>query len=326
MNASESGREVRADRRRWDIVAFGEGLVEFNQDSATGLFRLGHGGDTSNCVIAAARLGARCAYITSIGDDEFGDELLALWKREGVGLDGVRRMPGEATGVYFVHHGAGGHRFTYRRAGSAASKMTAEKVCAAPLRETAWFHLSGISLAIGPGPALAAEAASEIATRHGARVCFDLNYRPALQTTTDALRAARRLLVQGPLFLVSVDEAEQVLSLTSPRDIVKWGHDHGASSVVVKDGARGCVLSDGTGVSECEGLGVQAVDATGAGDCFAGACLYRLAMGDDLPAAARFANVAAALSTRGYGAVAPLPTAAAVEAALSAMGVRTGTP
>jgi 2-dehydro-3-deoxygluconokinase len=49
------------------------------------------------------------------------------------------------------------------------------------------------------------------------------------------------------------------------------------------------------------------VDATGAGDCFAGAVLARLAAGDDVPRAARAANVAAALSTQGVGAVAPLP-------------------
>ena len=52
---------------------------------------------------------------------------------------------------------------------------------------------------------------------------------------------------------------------------------------------------------------VQPVDATGAGDCYAGALLARLSAGDDLPQAARAANVAAALSTQGYGAVAPIP-------------------
>src|SRR5919108_324409 len=61
---------------------------------------------------------------------------------------------------------------------------------------------------------------------------------------------------------------------------------------------------------------VKAVDATGAGDTFDGAFLARLLAGDDLRKAAHYANVAAALSTRGYGAVTPIPRAAEVLAEL----------
>jgi 2-dehydro-3-deoxygluconokinase len=58
------------------------------------------------------------------------------------------------------------------------------------------------------------------------------------------------------------------------------------------------------------------VDATGAGDCFDGSLLARLAAGDALADAVRYANASAALSTLGHGAVAPIPTAAQVRAAL----------
>jgi 2-dehydro-3-deoxygluconokinase len=62
---------------------------------------------------------------------------------------------------------------------------------------------------------------------------------------------------------------------------------------------------------------VKAIDATGAGDCFAGNLLARLALGDDLTTAARYANAAAALSVQGFGAVAPLPLPKAVHALLA---------
>ena len=55
------------------------------------------------------------------------------------------------------------------------------------------------------------------------------------------------------------------------------------------------------------GLRVQALDATGAGDCFAGNLLARLAAGQHLVEASCYANAAAAVSVQGYGAVAPLP-------------------
>jgi len=62
---------------------------------------------------------------------------------------------------------------------------------------------------------------------------------------------------------------------------------------------------------------VTPVDATGAGDCFAGTLLARLGAGDDIVAAARAANVAAALSTLGVGAVTPLPRWDQVRAVLA---------
>ena len=58
------------------------------------------------------------------------------------------------------------------------------------------------------------------------------------------------------------------------------------------------------------------MDATGAGDTFGGALLARLVAGDDLPGAARYAVVASALSTEGYGAVEPIPRAERVRAVL----------
>jgi 2-dehydro-3-deoxygluconokinase len=62
---------------------------------------------------------------------------------------------------------------------------------------------------------------------------------------------------------------------------------------------------------------VDAVDATGAGDTFCGSFLARIILGDAPEAALRYANAAAALSTTGYGAVAPIPRRAAVEALLA---------
>lgn len=86
--------------------------------------------------------------------------------------------------------------------------------------------------------------------------------------------------------------------------------------MVLKLGAEGCLVSDGERREHVPGHRVAAVDATGAGDCFDGAFATRILAGDDAVAAARFANVAAALATTGFGAVAPLPTQQAVAAAL----------
>src|SRR5271165_6426232 len=67
-----------------DLLAIGEALIELNQPREGAPFVQGFGGDTSNAMIAAARLGADAAYFTAVGADAFGQALAELWRREGV--------------------------------------------------------------------------------------------------------------------------------------------------------------------------------------------------------------------------------------------------
>jgi 2-dehydro-3-deoxygluconokinase len=294
--------------KTWDVVGLGEPLIEFNRRRPEEpLYWMGFGGDTSNCTIAASRLGARCAYITQIGDDDFGAELLSLWRRENVATDGVRVVPGATTGMYFVSHGPAGHRFSYRRSGSAASRMTPDTLPQALIAAARYLHCSGISQAISDSARETVARAIEIAKAHGTRVSHDLNYRPALVSAPMALETLRQTLPHCDLFLPSIDEIVALAGIEDPEAIVRWSHDQGARQVVLKLGARGCLVSDGAGTTPLAGVAVNAVDATGAGDCFAGACLAELARGGSLVEAARVANAAAAISTQGYGAIDPLP-------------------
>lgn len=299
-----------------DVVALGEAMVELNQRDGEH-YTAGFGGDTSNCAIAAARMGARTAYLTQVGDDLFGDDLLALWTREGIDTRGVVRLPGAETGLYFVTHGPAGHRFSYRRAGSAASRMTPVLLSAGLVESAHWLHVSGISQAISTSACDTVFEAISRARAAGTRVSYDLNYRPALWPAPRALAMLRATLAQCDLFFPSVDEFALLTGLSSPEDIVRWSHDQGARRVALKLGAQGSLVSDGSGPQPIAPHPAQPVDATGAGDCFAGALLARLSAGDALPLAARAANIAAALSTHGWGAVAPLPRWEQVRALLA---------
>jgi 2-dehydro-3-deoxygluconokinase len=112
---------------RFDVVALGEAMIEFNEARSHDphAWLQGFGGDTSNMAVAAARLGARSAYVTRVGDDAFGRRLLALWMDERVSTEGVAIDESAPTGVYFVSHGAEGHEFSYLRSGSAAPNRRA---------------------------------------------------------------------------------------------------------------------------------------------------------------------------------------------------------
>ena len=136
---------------RYDVIAIGEGMVEFNQTlPGQPNYLQGFGGDTSNAVIAAARAGARCAYVSAVGDDAFGDLLMHLWQVAGIDTAPIAIESGASTGIYFVTHGAQGHTFSYRRANSAAANMRLNDAQRQALQQTKWLHYSGISQAISP--------------------------------------------------------------------------------------------------------------------------------------------------------------------------------
>ena len=308
--------------RSLDVVALGEAMLEFNQTQQTPpMYLQGFGGDTSNAAIAAARAGARVAYLSRLGKDHWGDLLMQLWAREGVETRGIVRDPHSPSGVYFVSHDEHGHHFSYARAGSAASRMQVSDVqthWAGLIGSSQWLHLSGISLAISSSACDAALAAMQWARAQGTRVAFDSNLRLSLWPLERARACISEAVRLCDLFLPSLDDMQTLTGLAQPDEVLDWSHAHGAPLVVLKLGADGAMVSDGQQRTRIAPQRVQAVDATGAGDCFAGNLLARLCRGEGLEQAARYANAAAALSVQGHGAVAPLPLPVAVHALLQA--------
>ena len=299
-----------------DVLAIGEPMIEFNQTHpGKPEYLQGFGGDSSNMIIAAARQGARTAYFTRLGDDEFGRMFRALWAEEGVDASAVPADPGAFTAVYFVQHGPKGHVFHYLRKSSAASRMRPEDL---PSLSARFVHASGISLAISPSAEETVMAALRKASAAGAKLSFDSNLRLRLwplERARTAIGAAAKL---SDYFFPSLEDAEALSGKKGPEENLAWAHGLGAKNVFLKLGGDGVIASDGSRQERIAGLKVNAVDATGAGDCFCGAALARLAAGDDLFAAARYANAAAALATTGYGAVAPIPRPALVRQHLPA--------
>ena len=301
-----------------DILSIGEPMVEFNQTKpGEPNYLQGFGGDTSNMIIAAARSGARTAYLTRLGDDEFGRMFLGLWKAEGVDTTGVG-IDGDAhTAVYFVTHGPQGHVFSYLRAGSAASRMRPADLPGDLVRGARFVQASGISMAISASASDAVLAAFDAARTAGAKVAFDSNLRLKLWPLARAKAIIGAAASLADYFFPSIEDARALSGLEEPEAIVDWAHGLGAKTVFLKLGPDGVIVSDGARRERIAGFKVKAVDATGAGDCFCGATLARLCAGDSVFEAARYANAAAALATTGFGAVAPLPRPEAVRKLLA---------
>jgi len=290
-----------------DIIGLGEPLIEFNQTGTDGNYRLGHGGDTSNAVIAAARQGARAGYVTALGSDQFGDSFIELWSHEGVDTTAVQRHPGAHTGVYFVSHGAKGHVFSYLRTGSAASQLGPQDLPETYLASARFLHVSGISQAISATACDAVFRAMEIVRSAGGKVSYDTNLRLKLWPLARARAIVDATIPLCDVIFPSLEDATALTGLTNRDEIVDRYLALAAPLVVLKLGADGVLVATARERRHLAGRKVRTVDATGAGDTFDGAFLAATISGADPFEAARYANAAAALSTEGFGAVAPIP-------------------
>jgi 2-dehydro-3-deoxygluconokinase len=299
-----------------DVVALGEPMLEFNEEP-DGRYRQGFGGDTSNAAIAAARLGAKVGYVTLLGKDRFGDLFMDLWAREGVTTDHVGRHATAPTAVYIVNHTTAGHTFTYLRAGSAASRMTPADFPDASFQNTRFLHVSAVSQAISDTARATAAYAIATAKRAGVRISYDTNLRLRLWPLEVAREVIAATAAGADILKTSIEDAETLTGLSEPGVVAEHYLSKGPELVLVTLGKDGALAATRRQQLRLAAHAVAAVDATGAGDAFAGAVLARLAAGDEPFVAARYANAAAALATTGYGAVAPLPRPADVAVLLA---------
>jgi 2-dehydro-3-deoxygluconokinase len=305
-----------------DILSLGEAMIEFNQ---TGfgegmdqgrLYLQGFGGDTSNFAIAAARQGARVGYISALGADQYAQMLRDLWDAEGVNYAEVVTRPEAFTAIYFVNHDARGHHFSFFRAGSAASLMTPDALPAERIRAAKVLHLSGISLAISSSACDTAYAAMALAREAGCLISFDTNLRLKLWAIDRARAVMSDVIARCDICLPSYDDVAAITGLQDPDALVDHCLRLGAKVVALKLGEKGALVADAHQRQRIAPHPCKPVDATGAGDTFGGAFVHRFLQGDSLAQAGRYACAAAALSTQGYGAVAPIPTAQQVLQAL----------
>ncbi|MBI1244777.1 MAG: sugar kinase [Alphaproteobacteria bacterium] len=304
----------------FDILAMGEPMVEFNQTGGPGSrdYLQGFGGDSSNFAIAAARQGATAGYVTALGADIYGRMFRELWKAEGVDATHVREDADAFTAVYVVTHDASGHHFSFFRQGSASSRYKPADVPVDAISKAKLFHLSGISLAISASACDAGFVAMEAARKAGVSVSFDTNLRLKLWPITRARAVIAEAMALCDVCLPSYDDVAVLFGERDEDRLADMVLARGPKIVALKLGAKGTLLALPGRRVRIPPYPCKPVDATGAGDTFGGTFCARLVAGDSPEDAARYAAVAAALSTEGYGAVAPIPRAERVRAAMKA--------
>jgi 2-dehydro-3-deoxygluconokinase len=309
------------------VVTFGELMLRLSPPGFERLLQspvlvAAFGGGEANVAVSLARFGLDSTYVTALPTHAVGDAAIRALRAEGVRTDRIVRS-GSRLGVYYTETGASQRASTviYDRAHSAISELPPDAIDWAALFDGAdWFHVTGITPALGATATEATRRAVAAARAAGARVSVDLNYRRKLWTEAQAQEVMRPLMQDVDLVVANEEDLQTVLGVEVAGAHVTAGRldiegyrdaaervtrDFGPTivaitlreSVSASDNGWSAVLWEGEAgtLHRSQRYDVRLVDRIGGGDSFAAGLIYGLVTGRAPEAALRFAVAASAL-------------------------------
>jgi 2-dehydro-3-deoxygluconokinase len=312
-------------------VTFGEILLRLSPPGHQRLFQSPNldatfGGGEANVAVSLARFGVPSQFVTRLPANAVGDAALRVLRGEGVDVSAIQR-DGERIGIYFAETGASQRpaMVVYDRAHSALTTIDPTSIAwPEVLRGAAWFHTTGITPALGPGPAECTRAAITAARELGVTVSLDLNYRSRLWSEAEAQRVMRPLMRHVNVLIANEEHLKLVLGIPvrhageSAREARGWPDldalhaaaarvvdEHGVERVAItlreslsaSENAFSAVLYDGPtrSIHPAPRYVLKLIDRIGGGDSFAAGLIYALLDGRPPEAALRFGLAAGAL-------------------------------
>ncbi|MFN4294746.1 MAG: sugar kinase [Thermoflexales bacterium] len=291
---------------QYDFITLGETMVRlsppgFQRIAQAQSFDFQIGGAESNVAINLAWLGFKTAWLSRMPDNPLGRRVVASIASHGVDTSGVRFVPGERVGVYFIELATPPrpNRVIYDRAGSAASRMTTADVDFDRIARARWLHMTGITPALSASCRAMTADVLRFARERGLTVSFDVNYRSLLWPAQEAGRALEPLM--SLCHYVFVAHRDAVALFGAPEA------PHQAAEVL--RGRFGCdvlvmTLGEAGAIAQTESQQVespqpfkvsQVVDRIGAGDAFDAGFMAARAWGFSLEASLCYGSAMSAL-------------------------------
>lgn len=300
-----------------DLIAHTKGQA---LDQVTTFERVA-GGAPANVAAVVASLGGRSSLITKLGNDAFGDYLVATLNAKGVGVEHIFRTSEANTALAFVSVKEDGDRdFSFYRNPSADLLMSAEEL------EKEWFnrhdilHFGSVDLVESPMKH-AHRQAIEWVIQAGGIVSFDPNVRTSLWHDLDVYKQTiNEFLPYAHILKVSEDELEFITGMSDETQAIASLFQGNVKMVLYTKGANGASIYTKNHVYEAPAFSIKVADTTGAGDAFMGGMLYQLLINEATVStldqfvaqngaeALRFANATGALVASVKGAIDVLPT------------------
>ena len=272
------------------------------------------GGSATNVAVAAARLGARSAVVTKVGDDPFGPFVREALAGFGVDPRFVGTHPTLKTPVVFceIFPPDDFPLLFYRDPKAPDMTLEASQLDLDAIRAARVFWTTGTGLSDEPSRSATLAA---LAARDGGITVHDLDHRPMFWSS----REEARKWVQEALPFVDVavgnlDECFTAVGENEPYAAARALHERGVPLAVVKQGPKGVLAHDGQTHVEVPPVPVDVVNGLGAGDAFGGALCHSLLAGWDLERSMRFCNAAGAIVAGRLACADAMPTVDEVEA------------
>jgi 2-dehydro-3-deoxygluconokinase len=280
------------------------------------------GGGEANVAVSLAQFGLESHFVTRLPGHAIGDGAIRSLRAEGVRTEFILRG-GQRVGIYFAEAGASqrASNVVYDRANSAIAEMEPGSVnWDQVLAGASWFHVTGITPALGDNAAACTRDAMEAARRVGAKVSVDLNYRKKLWSEEKAQATMRPMMKNVDVVVANEEDIQSVLGLHVPDTDVTAGQlnltgyravaeqlssEFGPSMVAItlrqsisaSDNGWEAVLWDARTRTfhRSQRYDVRLVDRIGGGDSFAAGLIFGLVSGRAPEAALRFGVAASAL-------------------------------
>ncbi|MFW5999376.1 MAG: carbohydrate kinase family protein [Halanaerobiaceae bacterium] len=309
------------------VITMGEMLIDFVprvkgvslEDNDSFLRR--PGGAPANVAVGTARLGAETVFLGKVGNDAFGNFLIATLEDCGVNTEYILQTTEANTCLAFVILDESGDRdFVFYRDPSADLFYRPEEIPEELFAEAEIFHFGSLSLTDEPVRSATIRCA-ELAAEEGMLVSYDPNYRaPLWPDEEEALKWMEAGMELARLVKLSEEELELFTGEADPEagsDLL-FEKYRGLELAFVTLGPDGCYYRGPNGEGHVHGFEVDIEDTTGAGDAFTGAVLAAL-VGKDIYDPTEIdekmlqklvirGNAAGALTACGRGAISSLPT------------------
>lgn len=308
-----------------DIITIGEILIDLTQtgtnEHGVPVLAANPGGAPANVAVAAAKLGARTAFIGMAGADGFGSYLRRVLRDNNV--DDTYLLTADApTTMAIVSVDEAGER-DFRFVRGADAQLCADELDASVLAHAKFLHFGSVSLTAEPARS-ATLAAAQMARQAGVLVSYDPNYRAALWPDEEgAVREMRAAVQCADVIKLSDEEVKLLTGTDDPEEGCRRLEAQGVRLILLTLGGEGALCRWKGETIRVPGVATKVADTNGAGDTFFGAVLSRLAARGDAPlegldlealrGIVAFANRAAALTCSRSGAIPAMPTLAELE-------------
>ncbi|RPA56954.1 ribokinase [Aerococcus agrisoli] len=259
-------------------------------ETVSGLdFNQSFGGKGANQAVAAVRLGGQVTMVGAVGDDVFGDQLIANLDNNGISTVNVERVTHVPSGSAIITLHQNDNAIIYvAGANNLISTIGSEEIAAV-------IKQSEIVILQNEIPQGQIDWILETANR------LDV---PVLYNPAPARQVKQELMDKVTYFTPNESEFSLIFKGLS----LSEGLHRYPNKLLVTLGSKGVIYFDGKEEVLVPAYHVQPVDTTGAGDTFNGAFAVAVTKGLALKDSVRFGNLAASLSIQKFGAQGGMPT------------------